>query len=291
MNNLNRSSLLALVGLSLLIACGGGSGIGGVNGGGGVSTSLKKEIGAAVAEELGAALAGLTLDQRGAPFGFNLPIGCPTVSSIIDDDNDNILDAATWTHSNPPCNGLFPGGGTLEITGDLDVQDQSQLDNTSFSTTATGLVWTFRDAALLATETATRIGTRNRVGTADTASLAFDMVTNRVKAPVTATAHVHTIAVLNFTTNVAGAFDATAPLPSGSATLAGTVSWDRSSEHFTFVLSTPLTLAYNGACTSETQRLSDGEIDLVGSINNVAGTLKIKFGSCGAAPAVTFVPS
>ena len=286
---MHRSKSLVLVIAGILAACGAGSGIGGVSGGGGgVSTSLKKEIGAAAAEELNFAVSGLTLTQLGAPFGFTLPAGCPVASNNVDLDADNILDGATYTHTDPPCNGAFPGGGTVGITGDLQVQDQDQNDNTSFSTTASLLAWEFLDATLVTTETATRIGTRFRIGTPDTASLAFDMVTNRLKPPVTAAARIHTVGILNYTANVPGALDANSALPSGSATLTGTLNWDRSTEHITFVVSTPAILVFNGACTSS-QPFSSGQIDLVGTVAGVDGTLSVKFAGCGIAPAVTFV--
>ena len=76
------SRLAVLLPLILLGACGSGSGLSGVSGGGGgPAASLRVEIGSSLAEGVSLALGLITLDQPGLPFGFNSAAGCPVPST------------------------------------------------------------------------------------------------------------------------------------------------------------------------------------------------------------------
>src|SRR5262245_20617556 len=96
------SRLAVLLPLTLLGACGGGSGTTGiVGGGGGPAATLRVEIGSSLAEGVSLALGLITLDQPGLPFGFNSVAGCPVPSNTDDADHDDILDEANLTFSDP----------------------------------------------------------------------------------------------------------------------------------------------------------------------------------------------
>jgi hypothetical protein len=205
----------------------------------------------------------------------------------VDTDGDGIPNDQIQTHNAPPCTSDVDGGFTLAVTGDVEIKDASSGNTGSYTIDLTDLEWTFADASPATVLQSTRDGDRTRTGDLNGATELFNVFTAHQR-PQRATATIHTTATLAFTAATPGAMTATGELPGGTATVSGTLTWVRSSENFDFVLSTASPLLYDANCVSNTQRLTDGEVDLDGIISGLTGTLKIKFTACGADPTVTF---
>lgn len=284
----SRRVLTLLTTALTLAACGSGSGLGGSSGGGGGgSTSLRREVGLAVAEEVEAALAALSILNLGTPTGFTFAAGCPTTNNVVDTDGDGIPNDQIQTYNAPPCTSDVDGGLTMAVTGDVEVKDASSGNTGSFTVDLTDLEWTFADASPATVLQSTRDGDRTRTGDLNGATELFNVFTSHLR-PQRATATIHTTATLAFTAIPVGSMTATGELPSGSANVSGTLTWVRSSENLDFVISTASSLVYDANCVSNTQRLTAGEVDLDGIISGLTGTLKIKFTACGQDPTVTF---
>ena len=79
------------------------------------------------------------------------------------------------------------------------------------------------------------------------------------------------------------------PLPSGSVTVAGTVSWSRGQESFDLTVTTATALHYNAGCDEIGQRFDDGELHVAGVFGETPGYVRIVWEDCGDDPAISFV--
>lgn len=285
-----RSLLLGLiVPLASMAACGGDNGFIGV-GGGGSTGAAASEVGQATSNEIDAAVAGLSIDNNGEPQGYPVLVGCPTISASADGDADGIPDDQTLTFANPPCTAPAYAGGAFGLVGGVELQDLSAGDTTSFGVTLTNLAWSLVDASGTRSYVATRSGTRTRVGTEDTASVATSLTVTRTR-PGKTTAHLTHTTTMNFVAATSGTVSPRDPLPDGSVTVTGTITWTRGTESFNFTVSTPVALFYDASCSPGAQRFSSGEIHLTGTINTVAGDLVLVWSGCGSNPSISFVPA
>jgi hypothetical protein len=282
-----RPLTLALFGLLGLAACGGGSGIGGVGGGGGggPSNNLKKEIGLTADEEVNAALAALSVVNAGAPLGLGLPGGCPVPSNTTDGDADGILTDAILNHTDPPCH-IAVDTGSVGITGELRVQDANAATDDDFSQTAIDLAWAYSSATPTLLWTSTRNGTRTRTGGTTSATELFDIITKRAK-PGLATATIETVATLLYVADTAGTMTSVLQVPSGSFGITGTLHWKRSTEDYSFDISTPLPVHYDATCVTS-RGLDAGTIQLDGTIGAQTGSLTVHWTGCGLDPTVVW---
>jgi len=281
------SRLAVLLPLTLLGACGSGSGTTGiVGGGGGPAASLRTEIGASLAEGVSLALGLITLDQPGLPFGFNAVANCPVPSNTDDADNDDILDDADLTFADPPCHSNVASGGSVGVTGVLGVHDGGAITNTDYDMTFTALTWTFLNGASAMTETAVRNGLATRSGDVDSAKIQFVDFTDRTR-PGRAVAHIHLDGTIVFTPDLGNFIIINGPLPKGSLTITGLMDWRRSTEDFELTITTPTPLEFDPNCSSF-QPISSGQVDLQGNVANTFGIFHVVFAGCGNNPTVTF---
>ena len=279
-----------LLGLSLPFAALAGCGDNGFVGvgGGGSTGAAASEVGRATSDEMDAVVAGLTTDNTGGPQGYPVLAGCPAVSASADGDADGIPDDQTFTFANPPCAAPSYAGGAFGLVGTVELQDLSAGDTTSFGITLTNLAWSLVDASGTRTYSATRSGTRTRVGTEDTASVATSITVTRTR-PGKAVAHLTHTTTLNFVAAVAGTLSPKDPLPDGTISVTGTITWNRATESFSFAVSTPVPLVYEASCSAAAQRFTAGEMHLTGTINGVAGDLVLIWTGCGHGPSITFI--
>lgn len=272
--------------LAGLAACGNVSGTVGTSG---PTLSQQLELRLTVEDEVESATSALTLAHPGVPPAFGAPAGCPAASSTADGDGDGIPDDATYTYLNPPCSVTGLGGGDYAVTGTLRVQDPSGANSTAFNLTLTDLAWSFTDSAGTLTYTATRNGTRTRLGSANAASLAVDMEIVRER-PNRVAATVNLVTTTSFTASVPGTVQADQPLPDGTLTIAGTLDWQRSSEQWSLAVATPVPLNYDADCTTTPQRIKAGKLTLSGTVRGELGVLTLTWSACGAPPSRSWTP-
>ena len=287
------SGLLALG----LAACNGDST--GSNGGG-LSAAQANEIGSANEDELESSIGSITLDGAFGTVGLSapapasgvsasiaaLPAGCPAVDNLTDTDGDGIPDDATFTFTNPPCGFTGWRGGSVGLTGQVEVVDPSP-NAFDFTATLTDLAFSYTAPGNLGTYTASRNGTRSRTGSAGGASVSEDIITVRQR-PNFADATLHKVGTVTFTPDQGFTLALRQPLPSGNFSLNGTLTWNRGQEDFTFVFTTPTALHYNSTCTNTPQRIDSGELDVAGTVNGIPGTLKVVWSACGQEPTRTW---
>lgn len=272
--------------LAGLAACGN---ISGTVGSDGPTLSQQLELRLTVEDEVESAASALTLAHPGVPPAFGAPAGCPAASSTADGDGDGIPDDATYTFLNPPCSVTGLGGGDYAVTGTLRVQDPNGANGTAFNLTLTDLAWSFTDSAGTLSYTATRNGTRTRLGSSNAASLAVDMEIVRQR-PNRVAATVNLATTTSFTATVPGTVQPDQPLPDGTITIAGTLDWQRSSEAWSLAVATPQPLNYDADCTDTPQRIKAGKLTLTGTVRGQAGVLTLTWTACGAPPSRSWTP-
>lgn len=275
---------------ALLPACGD---LDGSFGSGGPTLSQQLELRLALEDEVESAASGLTLDSAGTaalPGAFVALAGCPAVSSTADGDGDGIPNDATYTFSNPPCGVSGPAGGDWAVTGQLRAQDPNGANNTAFNLTYTDLAWSFTDSAGGRTYTATRNGTRTRLGSSNAASLAVDLTIERDR-PNRATATVTVLTTVSFTAATPGSLQVDEPLPDGSLTVAGSLRWERSTEDWSLAVATPVPLVYDADCTTTPYRIKTGQVTLTGTVAGQPGVLTLVWSACGSPPARSWTPT
>jgi len=282
-----RSSPALLAALLLLLpGCGS---IGGV-GGGGPTASQLLELGLTSEDELEGLAAGLTVAGPGTPPSVMGPAGCPDSSAASDTDGDGIPNDLTLTFTDPPCSIGGVRGGTLAVTGSLRIQDLSGSTTTGFALTYADLAWTLTDSAGgTRSYTATRNGTRTRVGTTSSATLTTQMTIVQAR-PSRINATVTHAAQAVFTAASPGTLVAGQPLPSGTLSTAGTMTWHRSTENWTLVVETPTPLQYDASCATTPQRFKAGQVALSGTVAGSNGTLLLTWSACGVDPGRQWVP-
>src|SRR5829696_6254298 len=124
------------------------------------------DIGATARDEVESAINAMTLPSSLDPLGTaQAPTayapGCVTPSTPADSDGDGVPDNATYLFTAPPCQ--FEGwrGGTIDLVGQLQVQDPAPTSaGFGYDATLTNLRWRFTNAAKDAIYDVTRNGTR-----------------------------------------------------------------------------------------------------------------------------------
>jgi len=269
------------------------------SGGTSLSAAETNDIGEAVADEVDQSVGGLTVDgaaagkasaQSAASFSVaGTPLGtiCATVSSTTDSDGDGAPDLATYTFALPACSFTGFRGGTLEITGTVDLSDPTP-DNADFAYQATlhDLQFKFTGPQGNLSFTALRNGTRVLTGNAAGASLTNTMTVVRT-FPVRQQATVTHNLLLTFTPAQGESLALGQPLPNGTFEKSGTFTWIRGSMTRTFAVTTVTPLAWDASCTTD-RKITSGEIHATLSDGSY---LKTVWSGCGVDPVRTFVPA
>lgn len=266
----------------LLAACGEVSGS--VGGGLGPTASQALELSLAVTDEVESAAAGLVL--FGSPPGWSLPAGCPVAVISGDTDSDGIPDDASFTYTAPPCIAPFRRG-SIALTGLLEVEDTDLGAAGAWRLTYDDLRWSYEDSTGPLDYAAIRNGTRTRTGTTTTAQVVTDVEIVRSR-PNRTDATVDWAGTTTFTAKTAGTLIPGNPPPDGDITVTGTLSWHRSTEHWTLTVATPTPLVYDKDCVA-TPRIVGGQLTLTGTIAGEDGVLLLTWNECGVRPVATWI--
>jgi len=259
------------------------------------------DIGVTAQEEVEAALSALTLPSSINPIGTTQAAPAPPATSDFappcvtsttpgDSDGDGVPDDAVYLFTAPPCRFTGWRGGTLDIVGQLRIQDPAPAQaGFGYAGTLTGLRTRFTSSDNKLTDV-TRNGTRTLSGSVSQLVLATNLQLIRTFAgkPDAAVDQQWTT-----TYTPAAPLQINAPIPSGTLDVAGTLDWTRLPEHFVLTVTTPTVLHYNADCTDTVQRIDAGEMDLAGTFtdangNNMNGRVQIRWNGCGNEPSFGF---
>lgn len=260
----------------------------------GPADELTTDIGATARDEVEAAVNAFTLGTALAPVGTTqaasraslLAAPCVTPSSIADSDGDGIPDDATYILTAPPCRFTGWRGGTLDIVGQLRIQDPAP-DNAGFGydATITGLRSRFTSADAKTIYDVTRNGTRTLSGSVAGLLLTADLQIIRTFTG-TPDAAIDEQWAVNYTP--AGPLQINGALPSGALDIAGTVDWTRGTEHLALTITTPTPLHYNADCSDTVQRIDSGELHADGTFDGRDGFVQVRWTACGRDPSFSF---
>ena len=269
-----------------------------------LSASAAADAGAASQDEMEQATESFTvageLDPAGATFSsaslssgspaFGSPFlqNCASLWSETDTDGDGAPDNAVLTFAPPACHFENFRGGTLDLTGTITLSDPTP-DAADFAWHAALGDFTFKVTnAQSETFTAVRNGTRDLTGNAGGLTLANNITTVRTASGHPSIQVTHNLQ-LDFTPSAAGSLVQGGPLPSGTITSTGTVTFVRGSDSRTFTVTTPAPLQYDATCSGPRRaRIRAGEVRWTlpsGAHVSVVWT------ACGVRPTRTFVPA
>ena len=282
-----RHALAAVPATALILCSLAGCGDSSGSSNAGPPAELTASVGAVARDEADAALNALTLPTLLTPIGAGDGSACASPSSTADGDGDGIPDDATWIFTAPPCRFSGYRGGTLDLVGQLRIQDSTP--------TAAGFGYEATIIALRAAFTpqnagdaysTTRNGTRSLAG-----SVAGLQLTANLQAIRTFTglsdAAIDEQWTVQFTPETT--LQINKPLPSGTLAAAGTFGWTRGPESIDLTLSTPTPLHYNAGCTDDSRRIDAGELHAAGTFAGTMGHVRVRWTACGKNPEITFV--
>jgi hypothetical protein len=223
------------------------------------------------------------------PTAFYAPTGsgCATVNNTTDTDGDGAPDDATFTFALPACSFTGFRGGTLEITGTINISDPTP-NGPDFNYLATLTDFQFKLTNPLATQTftATRNGTRALSSNPAGVSLTNTITLVR-SAPNRADATISHNLLLSFTPASGEGLGPGQPLPNGTFTQSGTFTWSRGSLTRTFTVTTVDPLVWDASCTTD-RKIVAGEIHATLADG---GYIKTVWTGCGEEPTRSFVPA
>ena len=297
MRRAHWTTLASAMAGSLLVlgmaACGDS---GNPSGGTVLSVTETNDIADAVGDEVDQAVGSIT--SEGAAFSvasrqsatafFAIPgSGCATVNNTTDTDGDGAPDDATFTFALPACTFTGFRGGTLEITGTINISDPTP-NGPDFNYLATLTDFQFKLTSPLAirTFTATRNGTRALSSNSAGISLTNSITVVR-SAPNRADATISHNLLLSFTPASGEGLGLGQPLPNGTFTQSGTFTWSRGSLTRTFTVTTVDPLVWDPSCTTD-RKIVAGEIHATLADG---GYIKTVWTGCGEEPTRSFVPA
>jgi hypothetical protein len=291
---MNRARLaLTLAALSSTVTiygCGGDllNGVGAVD-------ELTVDVGETLRDEVEAGLSSLTMGSSLDPIGTTqaapeaasvVAVPCVSPSSAVDSDGDGVPDDATFVFIAPPCRFTGWRGGTLDIVGQLRIQDPTPTGaGFGYEATLTGLRTRFTSADSKVIYDVTRNGTRTLSGSVSALLLTAELQVIRTFAGHPDAA-IDKQWSLNFTP--ATPLQINAPLPSGTLDIAGTIDWTRGTEHFMLTVTTPTPLQYDAGCLDTVQRISAGIMQATGTFGDIEGLVRISWRGCGSEPEIRF---
>jgi hypothetical protein len=197
-----------------------------------------------------------------------------------------VPDDATYIFFAPPCRFTGWRGGTLDVVGQLRVQDPvpSQA-GFGYEGALTGLRTRFTTSDNKVIYDVTRNGTRTLSGSVSQLVLASDLQVIRTFAGKPDAA-IDKKWTLTYTPE--RQLQINTPIPAGTLNIAGTIDWVRGDEHFVVSVTTPTPLHYNDGCTDTVQRIDSGELQLAGDFDGTEGTLIVRWRGCGSEPSSSF---
>jgi hypothetical protein len=263
--------------------------------GAGPADEITSDLGVSLRDEVEAGLGALTLGSSLDPIGTTQAAGtatsllaapCVSPSTPTDSDGDGVPDDATYIFTAPPCRFTGWRGGTLDIVGQLRLQDPTPSGaGFGYEATVTGLRTRFTSADSKVIYDVTRNGTRSLSGS--TAGL---LLTTELQVIRTFAGHPDAAIdkqwVVNYTP--AAPLQINEPLPSGTLDIAGTADWTRGDEQLSLVITTPTPLQYDASCTDTVQRINAGEMHAAGTFEEMEGFVRVRWTRCGEEPRFTF---
>jgi len=261
---------------------------------GGPSSEQVGAVGGTTRDEVEASLNALTLPTTIEPLGAGASGGvgsvgqppCATPSSSTDSDGDGIPDDATYLFTAPPCRFTGFRGSTLDIVGQIRIQDPTPTDaGFAFLATLTSLRFTYTPSSGASVYSVTRNGTRALTGSVS----GLELVTNLQVArtfPEQSDAAVDQQWTVTFAPETPLALNQ--PLPSGTLDVEGTLNWTRGTENFDLAVTTPTPVHFNATCTGS-RRIDAGEVHVNGTFGDVTGYVRIQWSECGKDPEVRFI--
>jgi hypothetical protein len=211
--------------------------------------------------------------------------GCATVDDLTDTDGDGAPDRTTLTFALPACHFTGYRGGTLDVTGTIIVSDPTPTAaDFAYQATLEDFARTFTGPSGAGVYTAVRNGTRVLTGNASGLSLSNTITVVRTY-PVRAQGTVSHNLLLQFTPAPGALLQRGAPLPDGTFTETGTLTWSRGGRSRTFTVSTVAPLVWDASCSTE-RKIASGEIRLTLA---GGGYVRLVWSGCGEDPERTFV--
>jgi hypothetical protein len=262
---------------------------------GGPSSEQVGAVGGTTRDEVEASLNSLTLTTTIEPLGAEASSGvgsvgrppCATPSSSTDSDGDGIPDDATYLFTAPPCRFTGFRGATLDIVGQIRIQDPTLTDaGFGFLATLTALRFTYTPASGSAVYSVTRNGTRALTGSVAGLQLVTDLQVARTFTGQSDAA-VDQQWTVSFTPESPLALNQ--PLPSGTLDVEGTLNWTRGTESFELAVTTETPVHYNAGCSGDSRRIDAGEVRANGTFGDVTGYVRIRWSECGKDPEVRFI--
>ena len=186
--------------------------------------------------------------------------GCATISSLVDADNDGTPDDAIFTYALPACHFTGYLGGTLDLTGQVTVQDPTP-DAADLNRAVTLADFTYAFTTPTARSfTSVRNGTRNLTGSATNITLNNNVTIHRSVPSKPLATIVHNLQAV-FTPEAGSTITAGNPLPNGTIVVTGQLTWSRDGRSHVFTVTTPVPLVYDASCSGpRRERVSSGEI-------------------------------
>jgi hypothetical protein len=259
-----------------------------------LSVSETNDIADAAADEVDQAVGSITTEGaafsvagRQSATAFYAPpgSGCATVDNTTDTDADGAPDDATFTFALPACSFTGFRGGTLEITGTINISDPTPAGaDFNYLATLTNFQFKLTSPNLARTFTATRNGTRALSGNAAGVSLSNNITLVR-SVPTRADATISHNLLLSFTPAAGEILALGQPLPNGTFTKSGTFTWSRGNLTLTFAVTTVDPLVWDASCTTD-RKIASGEIHATLADG---GYIKTVWTGCGQEPTRTFV--
>ena len=266
-----------------------------ISSGSGPADEITSDVGASLRDEVEASLGALTLASTLDPIGTTLAAGtaastvagaCVSPSTATDSDWDGVPDNATYIFTAPPCRFTGWRGGTLDIVGQLQIQDPTPTGaGFGYEATLTVLRSLFISADNKVIQDVRRNGTRTLSGSTAGLLLTADLQVTRNFA-----GHPDAAIEKQWTVNYTPAAPLLIndPLPSGALDIAGTADWQRGTEQFSLVITTPTPLQYDAGCTDTVQRIKAGELHATGTFGDMQGFVRVRWTRCGEEPSFTF---
>lgn len=246
-----------------------------------------RDLGEVIRDEVESGLDALTVPTSLAPLGTG-GAGCATTSSPTDTDGDGVPDDATFTFTAPPCRFTGIRGSTLDVVGQVRVQDPTPAAaGFGYEATVTGLRFTLTgDDSDDPSYSVTRNGFRSLSGSTAGLQLVTDVQLVR-----TFTGHpdaaVEQQSSLVFAPETP--LQINGPLPSGTLDLSGTLLWTRGAETLDLTVTTPVLLHYDADCSDTPQRIDEGELRAQATFDGVPGYVRVRWTECGRDPEIRFV--
>jgi hypothetical protein len=263
-----------------------------------IPSAEANDIGDAAADEVDQSVNALTVSgaEAGAAVqssaaqyvvGFTPPgTTCATVDNTTDSDGDGSPDHATFTFALPACSFTGFRGGTLEITGTIELSDPTPSSaDFAYQATLTDFQFKFTSPNQTRSYTAVRNGTRALTANAASASLSNNItVVRSYTGRADATVSHNTL--LTFTAAEGESLAVGQPLPNGTFVKSGTLIWSRNGVSRTFTVTTVEPLAWDASCTTD-RKIASGEIHWTLADGSY---IKTVWTGCGIDPTRTFVP-